>query len=280
MIREDAKSFDLQDIQLNADLFPQSSWGNLGYWDVDTSCFVKANENLANHLAELAGLSEASRLCDLGFGCGEQIYHWLNTYACQMITAYNPSTIQFNFASQRLQNKLSAAGYGLERVRLIQKRAEAMRVEVENFDTIIALDAAYHFDKRQEVFKRSYLSLVAGGSLAFTDMLLADGAKEKGLYPPLWFRLLLRLGGVPKANLVDMQTLRAQLEELGFKDFRFHDITDMVFPGIANYLSLFIEARRSLWKRRRLLRYQVTKYLLDLCLKKGWLRYVSYCAKK
>jgi len=276
------QAFDLQDIQLNAQLYPQTAWANLGMWHADTRSFVEANENLANHLARLAGLNKSTRLCDLGFGCGEQIYHWVRVYDCKAITAYNPSFIQYSYALDRLQDKRAVnGGQCFEKIRLIQTSAEAMAVEKESYDAIIALDAAYHFNKRVDVFERSYVNLRSnGGILAFTDMLLADRAKDHGLMPPHWFCWLLRLGGIPRSNLVDMKTVQEQLEGLGFKDVRSEDITDKVFPGMSNYLSSFIASRRSTWKWHRLLRYRLTKYLLDLCAQNGWLRYVSYRAIK
>lgn len=143
-----------------------------------------------------------------------------------------------------------------------QHPLDPARTEEDKFDSVVCLDAAYHFKSRRlwlaQVINHG---LKEGGTVAWTDILSADEGEDVEGYELIQPKqatpsdpdkaprpaskishllldyVLLPLLSVPPRNIVPISKLAATLLELGYEDVTIEDITDDVFPGFAVFLS-------------------------------------------
>jgi SAM-dependent methyltransferase len=73
----------------------------------------------------------------------------------------------------------------------------------DKFDTILALDCAYHFRSRAEFLRQAYGRLRPGGAVTLADICFANGALQTR-----WTRLVMALVGLmPRENRVSAPTV-------------------------------------------------------------------------
>ena len=108
------------------------------------------------------------------------------------------------------------------------------------FDTVLALDCAYHFNTRETFLRQSFLKLAPGGRIALADICF-DSQKLKSLSAWIMTRLFKIM---PTHNLVSTEGYLSQMKEIGFVDVQLEDITLDVFPGFIG----FLKSRGSGWK--------------------------------
>lgn len=98
----------------------------------------------------------------------------------------------------------------------------------QRFDSILALDCAYHFRTRKLFLEQSFARLSPGGSIALADMCFADSHRIK---------ILTRVfGTVPAENVISKEDYIKQMQEIGYVDVILEDISDDVFPGFVRFL--------------------------------------------
>ena len=68
-----------------------TSWINLGHWSKGNISYIDACRALAKKLGECAALGENDRVLDVGFGFGDQIKFWADTYQPRSIIGVNIS---------------------------------------------------------------------------------------------------------------------------------------------------------------------------------------------
>lgn len=102
------------------------------------------------------------------------------------------------------------------------------------FNSIIAIDCAYHFNTRETFLRQSFKRLAPEGRIALADICFTSG-------PNRWLPLV---AGIPKENMITPDHYVRMLEEIGFEDVKLEDISDDVFPGF----SQFLESRGHLWR--------------------------------
>lgn len=94
------------------------------------------------------------------------------------------------------------------------------------FDTVLALDCAYHFDTRIEFLRQSFQALKPGGRIALADNCFSISSNS-------W---LAYLAPVPRENVVTKEGYSEQLLEIGYENVELEDITEYVFPGFTRFL--------------------------------------------
>ncbi|KAJ7631021.1 hypothetical protein FB45DRAFT_917225 [Roridomyces roridus] len=95
------------------------------------------------------------------------------------------------------------------------------------FDSVLALDCAYHFNTRWTFLRQVHDQLRPGGSVALADICLARETT--------WTRFIL-LPVMPRENLVSTDEYLAHMQRIGYTDVRLEDITPHVFPGFISFL--------------------------------------------
>jgi hypothetical protein len=109
------------------------------------------------------------------------------------------------------------------------------------FDSILALDCAYHFSTRKLFLEQSFARLrPETGRIALADMCFEPSGGFLGRHTALlWANAL----SVPSANLITISQYRSQLKCIGYDDIRVEDISAHVFPGFIAFLG----SRGLLW---------------------------------
>lgn len=112
------------------------------------------------------------------------------------------------------------------------------------FDSILALDCAYHFNTREKFLVQCFEHLSPqSGRISLADMCF-----EPGVGSSFWSRTTAQLWAnalsVPSSNLITRSEYRAMLGHIGYTDIEVIDISENVFPGFTDFLG----TRGFLWK--------------------------------
>lgn len=312
-------TFDMQHTLLNIEPDAVSSWVNLGYWPdhtetgesdsrvdhdsgsvgADPTSYVSACRGLARLLCDFSGVSASSRVLDVGCGCGDSSFFLLEEYDCAAIEAINIAKTQIQWAKRRAEKRKRQQkgkhAYGESRIDRIRFQvASATEIHAElftspdspaagvspGFSHILALDCAYHFDSREEFFRRSFELVAPGGTIALMDIIpiLPADAETNGL--TIGWRLGMRIVsaacGIPIANLYSLSTYRRHLTAAGFTSIEVvHLPARSTFAGFAAFIqrhgqvtgtaaSISADHRPSSWFRpSAFTRYRVTASVLE-----------------
>lgn len=265
---------DLAEAALNLESGGRTHWGNLGGWE-HARTYPEACEALADRLARGLKLDAGTRLIDVGFGCGDQVLHWIRRYGLRQVAGLNLSRSQTELARRRV----AQSGYPDIADRLQQGSADSLgdwasRTGQAPVDAIVALDCAYHFPSRSDFLRQAAGVLRPAGRLALSDLVLARPV------PALHRRALLRVmagfSRIPPQNLVSQDVYRAQWREAGLEVEVLEDLTDHVFRPFGDWLARYRAAldpdvaRRIDWTK-----YRATAAFLRWADEQRVLRYVS-----
>jgi len=229
--------------KLPTDDVPRTEWLNMGYWK-DTNIFPEACEALALKLAQAAGCKPGGRVLDVGHGTGESLIFLLTnpsvarpshlTGITSLVSHYQRSQARVASLGQTVPVILHA-GDAVYRPGARGHPLNPSSEDGDKFDTILALDCAYHFRSRVEFLRQAYGRLRPGGSVALADICFANGALETG-----WTRFVmaaLGAGLMPRENRISTDEYLAQMREIGFTEVEVEDITQDVFPGFIFFLA-------------------------------------------
>ncbi|WFD41425.1 hypothetical protein MPSI1_000052 [Malassezia psittaci] len=248
---------------------PQSEWLNMGDWS-HTQSFPEACEALARRLQEAAQIPEQARVLDVGHGCGDSLLMLL-----QRNTSYVHGVTSLHAHAARAQARCGSRA----KVHCLDA-TEYLSQTQHTYDTILALDCAYHFDDRARFFREAYDALAPGGKLALVDLLAAypypsqDTVEPSRLpaprrAPSLWRRFMHSvvcfMSGTQPKSFVSFETYREQLSEAKFctKDIEMHDISADVFPGFANFLQNLNTGEQRAWQNLPITQTGRTEEILD-----------------
>ncbi|KAF7347779.1 Snare domain containing protein [Mycena venus] len=103
--------------------------------------------------------------------------------------------------------------------------------EDDKFDTILALDCAYHFRSRRDFLRQAHDRLRPGGVVALADICFANGTVETW-----WMAVLGSVLGMPRENRISTDEYTAQMRGI-YTKVELEDITQDVFPGFISFLS-------------------------------------------
>ena len=98
------------------------------------------------------------------------------------------------------------------------------------YDTILALDCAYHFNSRSVFLHQSLQRLAPQGRIALADICFASSFFQST------FRRAFANLIMPAENVVSSDQYLQQMHELGYQDVQLEDITENVFPGFIKFL--------------------------------------------
>jgi SAM-dependent methyltransferase len=193
---------------------------NYGYWDATTRSQKRACENLTERILALVP-DKRGRVLDVACGLGATTRHLLRHYPASQVTGINISAAQLEEARRR------APGCSF-----VEMDAVELGFAADCFETVLCVEAAFHFDTRADFFVEACRVLKPGGYLALSDILFARMRRSRKL---------------PPGNFVpDLDAYRDVCVRAGFTDVEVIDATGECWEGF----------RRSLlrWGRTRLLR--------------------------
>jgi MPBQ/MSBQ methyltransferase len=180
----------------------QSDFMNFGYWEESTLNQKQACENLMEKL--LAFIPEKKgTILDVACGKGATTAYLLKYYLPQDITAINISEMQLE------RGRLNAPGCAF---RLMS--ATELDFPPESFDTILCVEAAFHFDTREKFLQEGLRVLKPGGRLVLSDILMNLESERK------------REMHTEKNYVRDLEEYREILRRVGFREVEVVDVTD------------------------------------------------------
>lgn len=205
---------------------------NMGYWrDVDVrqpnalDCATRALFELACMTGEISDKDE--RVFDIGCGFGTNAIHCARRFHPKRITGVNISSVQIEIAE-----RLVAEARLQDRIDFVEASATSMPFPTSSVDKILSVEAAFHFNAREDFFEEAHRILRPGGLLALADLVVP---------PPrnLWERLLLssvrRSQQIPAANTYGIDDYVAKLEAAGFGILEAESIREDVWLSFRRY---------------------------------------------
>ena len=230
--------YNLDDLILNIDLKTgerNTSWGNLGYWSVESGThYPNAAKQLAIELGRFIALNDRDHVFDVGYGCGDQVGVWTDYFGVESVVGVNLSESQSNFARQNIVNN---------HVRLSQGDAcdeGSWKNITSKTNAILALDCLYHFENKPVFFQLCANQLTQGqghSRFACTDLILVNSTIP--LFQKLILKAICRLSYIPFKGLKTLEAYQADLQTVGLKLDRHRDISENVMDGFADWLPVF-----------------------------------------
>jgi len=174
--------------------FEGSGYSNFGYWNEGTASPREASDNLVDRLLEKVP-GKAGQVLDVACGAGGTTRRLAERFGTSNVTAINLSSYQLERTSK------AAPG-----VNTLLMSATNLSFESASFDALVCVEAAFHFDTREQFFRQAYRVLKPGGHLVLSDVLFASDVLADS-----W------VFGVPVSNLVSASTYKYQLSLMGFE---------------------------------------------------------------
>jgi MPBQ/MSBQ methyltransferase len=141
------------------EFFNGSGFSNFGYWTPEARNGEDAAQMLVDKLVALVPKSQ-HRILDVACGQGGTTERLAHHFPNAEITGINIS-----------ENQLNAAKKNVPKCTFIEMNAEHLAFDDASFDTILCIEAAFHFDSRETFLKEAFRVLKPGGSLIMTDIL-------------------------------------------------------------------------------------------------------------
>ena len=206
-------------VEQNSKGKPASLWLNLGFW-ANTNKVEEACKALFDKTINKLSIKNGSKVLDAGFGYGIQDVYLAQKFPGCFITGINVVGFQLEFAEKLLiEHQLK------DRVFLFKQDATDTNFESNQFDFIIAIESAFHFNTRESFFKEAFRLLKPGGSIAIADCLPSENFILNNETKKVATMMV-----IPFDNYYNITTYKSLMESAGFKNVDTEEITEDVLP--------------------------------------------------
>ena len=192
-----------------------------GYWDEGVKRLGQALNRENEIVASIAKVKKKDKVLDAGCGVGGSVLFLSKRIGCQA-------------TGITLSKKQAIEGSALIKKYNLQRKSRIYRQDYLNnhfkggsFSVVWSIESMCHIPNNKEWAAESYRVLKKGGKIVVADGFLShkiNNQVEKGLMDK-W------LQGWRVNILMQPEEFKRNLENVGFRNIRWHDITDNVMPS-------------------------------------------------
>lgn len=196
---------------------------NVGYWTDQIATQAEASTALVDRM--LNGVEgHVVSVLDVGCGLGATTAYIKQRWPLARVTGLNLSETQVNHCRVNVSN-----------CEFVVMDAADITLPDESFDLVISVEAAYHFETRQDFLKQAYRILKPGGTLALADILF-DASHEHTKALSIW--------DVAHTNNIQGPLEYSEiLAGIGFADPRIEDATEQTWRTWLKRLTAWTEQK-------------------------------------
>ena len=197
---------------------------NFGFWDESTSHPIDAQKRLCQMMGDMAQISSAEMIADVGSGILGPAKIWISQYPSLQI-----SSVNVNFSQ--------LASVEPDNISKLNSTARMLPFSNSSLDRVIALESAQHFKPVGDFFSESYRVLKDDGILALAIPTATDDSSlsNLGILKFTWSS-----EHYSRKNILD------EILKNGFEVIESIDIGKNVFPPLAEY---YLNNREDLRKK-------------------------------
>jgi len=187
---------------------------NMGYWKdihpITKDKYHDSNEALFKLVFDGASFSSKDEIVlDVGCGFGTNMKYCLENSDIRKMIGLNISPNQIEWGRVHL------AKHGLSsRAEIITDSATNMQFDDESVDKIVSIEAAFHFETREEFFKEAYRVLKPNGILSLADMIIC---KPTSLLQRLFVKIGKKSMAIPTQNIYNFEEYTKKIKESGLQ---------------------------------------------------------------
>ena len=197
---------------------------NFGFWDESTPHPIDAQKRLCTMMGDMAQISSAEMIADVGSGISGPAKIWISQYPSLQISSVNVNFSQLASVESGNISKLNST-------------ARMLPFSNSSLDRVIALESAQHFKPIGDFFSESYRVLKDDGILALAIPTATDDSSlsNLGILKFTW-----------SSEHYSQKNILDEISKNGFEVIESSDIGKNVYPPLAQY---YINNREELRKK-------------------------------
>jgi len=197
---------------------------NFGFWDESTPHPIDAQKRLCTMMGDMAQISSAEMIADVGSGILGPAKIWISQYPSLQI-----SSVNVNFSQ--------LASVEPDNISKLNSTARMLPFSNSSLDRVIALESAQHFKPVGDFFSESYRVLKDDGILAIAIPTATDDSSlsNLGILKFTW-----------SSEHYSQKNILDEISKNGFEVIESSDIGKNVYPPLAQY---YINNRDELRKK-------------------------------